>query len=72
VSASVNTQAEQEQIKALYSNKKTTSELIDVSFHVPSYILILRPNLSLKQMMVKHSGDNDQFLRVSLKRMQET
>jgi hypothetical protein len=32
VLASVNTKAEQEQIKAIYSNMQTTSELIDVSF----------------------------------------
>jgi hypothetical protein len=41
VSASVNTQTEQEQIKALYSSMKTTSELKDVSFYVPLYLLTL-------------------------------
>jgi hypothetical protein len=47
VSTSVNTQAEQEQIKALYSSMKTTSQLIDVSFYAPSYLLTMRPNSSL-------------------------
>jgi hypothetical protein len=71
VSASMNTQAEQEQIKALHSSMKTTSELIDVSFYPPLYFLTLRPNSSLIQEVVKHSRDKNQFLRVSLKRMQE-
>jgi hypothetical protein len=48
VSTSVNTQAEQEQIKALYSSMLTTFELIDVSFHVPRYLFTSRPNSSLK------------------------
>jgi hypothetical protein len=39
VSMSVNTQAEQEQIKTLYSSMKTTSELIYVSLYAPSYLL---------------------------------
>jgi hypothetical protein len=51
---------------------KTTSELIDISFYAPSYLLTLRPNSSLIQVVVKHSGDKDQFLRVSLKGMHET
>jgi hypothetical protein len=55
VLAVVNTQAEQEQIKALYSSMQNTSKLIDVSFCVPRYLLILRPNSSLKQAVVKHS-----------------
>jgi hypothetical protein len=52
---SVNTQAEQEQVKALYSSMKTTSELINVSVYAPSYLLTLRPNSSLIQAVVKHS-----------------
>jgi hypothetical protein len=68
----VNTQAEQEQIKALYSSMKTTSELTDLSLYAPSYLLTLRPDSSLIQAVVKHSRDKDQFLRVSLKRMQVT
>jgi hypothetical protein len=72
VSTYVNTIVEQEQIKALYSNMKTTSELIDVSFYAPSYLLPLRLDSFLMQAVVKHSRDKDQFLRVSLKRMQET
>jgi hypothetical protein len=51
---------------------QTTSEFIDVSFHVPCYLLTSRPNSSLKQEVIKNSRDKDQFLRVSLKRMQET
>jgi hypothetical protein len=70
--ASMNTQAKQEQIKALYSSMKTTSELIDVSLYAPSYLLTLRTESFLMQVVVKHSRDKDQFLRVSLKRMQET
>jgi hypothetical protein len=72
VSASVNTKAEQEQIKALCSSMKTTSELIDVSIYAPPYIFTLRLNSSLIQAAVKHSQDKDQFLSVSIKRMQET
>jgi hypothetical protein len=68
----MNTQAEQEQIKALYSSVQNTSELIDISFHIPRYLLTLRPNSPLKQVVVKHSRDKDQFLRVSLKQMQGT
>jgi hypothetical protein len=44
VSASVNTQTEHEQIKALYSSMKTTSKLKDVSFYVPLYLLTLTFN----------------------------
>jgi hypothetical protein len=51
---------------------KTTSKLIDVSFDVPPYLLTLRFNSSLIQAVVKHSRAKDHFLRVSLKRMQET
>jgi hypothetical protein len=72
MSTSVNTQAEQEKIKVLYSSMQTTSKVIDVSFHDSSYLLTLRPNSSLKHAVVKHSRDKDQLLRVSLKRMQET
>jgi hypothetical protein len=57
VSASVNTQAEQEYIKALYSSMKTTNELIDVSFYAPLYLLTLRPDSLLIQVVVKHSRD---------------
>jgi hypothetical protein len=35
VIASMNTEAEQEQIKALYSSMRTTSELVDVSIFIP-------------------------------------
>jgi hypothetical protein len=68
----VNTEAEREQIKALYSIMKTTSELIDASIHASPFILILSSDSSLIQAMVKHSQDKDQFLKVSIKRMQET
>jgi hypothetical protein len=57
---------------ALCSSMKTTSELIDVSFYSPPYLLTLRFNSSLILAVVKHSQDKDQFLRVSLKRMPET
>jgi hypothetical protein len=62
----------QEQIEGLYSSKKSTFELIDVSIYAPPYIFTLRPNSSLIQAVVKHSQDKDQFLKVSIKRMQET
>jgi hypothetical protein len=42
VSVSMDTQVEQEQIKALYSSINTTSKLIDVSFYAPPYLLTLR------------------------------
>jgi hypothetical protein len=67
----MNTEAEREQIKALYSSMKTTSELIDVSIYASPYIFILRHDSSLIQMVVQHSQDKDQFLKVSIKRMQE-
>jgi hypothetical protein len=51
---------------------KTTSELIDVSFYAPPCLLTMRFNSSLIQVVVKDSQDKDQFLRVSLKRMQGT
>jgi hypothetical protein len=41
VSAAVNTQAKQDQIKALYSSMQNTFELVDVSFCIswlPSYL----------------------------------
>jgi hypothetical protein len=58
VTASLNTEAEQEQIKALYSSMKTTSELIDVSIFTSSYLFVLK-------------FDKVQFLKLSIKRMQE-
>jgi hypothetical protein len=51
---------------------KTTFELVDVSIYASPYIFILRPDSSLIQAVVKHSQDKDQFLKVSIKRMQET
>jgi hypothetical protein len=42
VSVSVNTAAKQEQIKALYSSMKTTSELVGVSIYASPYLFILR------------------------------
>jgi hypothetical protein len=68
----VNTKAEQEHIKALYSSMKTTSELMDVSIYAPPYIFTLRLNSSLIQAVVKHCQGKDQFLKVSIERMQET
>jgi hypothetical protein len=72
VTASVNTEAKREQIRALYSSMKTTSKLIDVSIYASLYIFILKLDSSLIQAMVKPSQDKDQFLKVSNKRMQET
>jgi hypothetical protein len=68
----MNTKAKKEQIKALYSSMKTTSELIYVSIYASPYIFILILDSSLIQAVVKHSQDQDQFLKVSIKRMQET
>jgi hypothetical protein len=50
---------------------KTTAELIDVSIHILPYLFDLNFNSSM-QAIVKHSQDKDQFLKVSIKRMQET
>jgi hypothetical protein len=72
VIAYVNTEAKQEWIKALYSSMKTTAELIDVSIHILPYLFDLNFNSSSMQAIVKHSQDKDQFLKVSIKRMQET
>jgi hypothetical protein len=59
ISATVNTQAEQEQIKALYSSIQTTSELIDVSVFILNLLLTLRPNS-------KKQASASPFLMVSL------
>jgi hypothetical protein len=72
VSASVNTEIEWELIKALYSSMRTTSKLVDVSIYASPHIVILRSDSSLVLAVVKHSQDKDQFLKVSIKRMQET
>jgi hypothetical protein len=66
----VNTKAEREQINALYSSMKTTFELIDVSIYASPYILIFRSDSSLIHAMVKHSHGKDQFLKVSIKRIE--
>jgi hypothetical protein len=71
VTASVNTEAEWEQIKALYSSMKTTLELIDVSIFTSSYLCVSKFDSLLMQAVVKHSQDKDQFLKVSIKMMQE-
>jgi hypothetical protein len=71
VTASINIESEWKRIKALYSSMKTTSELIDVSLHILSYLFDLKFD-SLLHAIVKHSQDKDQFLKVSIKRMQET
>jgi hypothetical protein len=68
----VNTEAEQERIKVLYSSMKTTSELIDVSIFTSPYLFVLKFDSFLIQAMVKHPQDKDQFLKVSIKRTQET
>jgi hypothetical protein len=68
----MNTEAEREHIKALYSSMKNTSELIDVSIFTSSYLFVLKFDSLLMQTVVKHSQDKDQFLKVSMKRMQET
>jgi hypothetical protein len=51
---------------------KSTPELVDVSIFTSPYIFVLKFDCSLIQAMVKHSQDKDQFLKVSIKRMQET
>jgi hypothetical protein len=70
VIASVNIEAKQEWIKALYSSMKTTTELIDISMQILSYLFNLKFD-SLVQAIVKHYQDKDKFLKVSIKRMQE-
>jgi hypothetical protein len=72
VTESVHIEAMLEQIKALYSSMKSTSVLIDVSIYSSPYISILRLDPPLIQAVVKHSQDKYQFLKVSIKRMQET
>jgi hypothetical protein len=72
VIACMNTEAEWEQIKALYSSMKTTSKLVDVSTYASPYTFILRLDSSLIQAVIKHSQDKDQFLKVSIRRMQQT
>jgi hypothetical protein len=51
---------------------KSTSELVEVSIFTSPYLFGLKFDSSLIQAMVKHSQDKDQFLKVSIKRMQET
>jgi hypothetical protein len=72
ISASVNTKAKREQIKVVYSIMKTTLELIDVSIFTSPYLFLLKFDSYLKQAMIKHSQDKDQFLKVTIKKMQET
>jgi hypothetical protein len=50
----------------------TTSKLIDISIYASPHIFTLRFDPSLIQEVVKHYQDKDQFLKVSIKRMQET
>jgi hypothetical protein len=50
---------------------KTTSELIDISTQILSYLFDLKFNSSV-QAIVKHYRDKDQFLKVSIKRLQES
>jgi hypothetical protein len=71
ISVSVNTEAEQEQIKVLYSTMKSTLELIDVSIFTSSYLLVSKFDSLLMQAVVKHSQDKDQFLKVLIKMIQE-
>jgi hypothetical protein len=52
---SVNTEAEREQIKVLYSTMKSTLELIDVSIFTSSYLLVSKFDSLLMQAVVKHS-----------------
>jgi hypothetical protein len=70
----VDTEAHQDNIKALYSSLKTTLDQIDVialTIH-----LIASPchgfDSFLMQALAKHSRDEDQFLKVAIKRMTET
>jgi cell shape-determining protein MreC len=51
---------------------KTTSELIDISMHILSYLSDLKFDTSSVQAIVKQSQYKDQYLKVSIKRMQET
>jgi hypothetical protein len=50
----------------------TTSKLIDVGIYASPHVIILRSDSFLIQAVAKHSQDKDQFLKVSMKRMQET
>jgi hypothetical protein len=65
----VDTKVDRDNIKALYSSMKTTSEQIDVS--VLTIYLIASPchgfDSFLLQALVKHSRDKDQFLKVAIK-----
>jgi hypothetical protein len=72
VTASVNTKAKREQIKALYTGMKITSELIDVIIFTSPYLSVLKFDSCLIHAAAKHSQDKDQFLKLSIKRMQET
>jgi hypothetical protein len=71
VTASVNTEAERERIKALYSSMKTTSELIDVSIHILPYLFYSNFDSFLMQAIVKHSQDKDQSFEDELKEATE-
>jgi hypothetical protein len=59
-------------MKAHYSSMETTSELIDVGMYILSFHFYLKFDSSSIQSIVKHSQDKEQFLKVSIKRMQET
>jgi hypothetical protein len=74
VTAAVDTEADRENIKALYSNLKTTSDEIDVSALMTRLIAPSWHGFDsfLTQVLVKHSQDKDQFLKVVIKWMTET
>jgi hypothetical protein len=74
ITTAVDTVADRENIEALYSSLKTTSTQINVSARQTALLHLLVMDLILfpMQVLVKHSQDKDQFLKVAIKWMIET
>jgi hypothetical protein len=74
VTATIDTEADRDNTKMLYSSLKTTLDQIDVS--ALTIFLIASPchdfHSFLMHALVKHSWDKDQFLKVATEWMTET
>jgi hypothetical protein len=72
ITVAIYTRADRENVKALYSSLKSTSAQIDVC----ALKTLTKPSQhgsdSFMQVLLKHSHDKDQFLKVAVKRMTET
>jgi hypothetical protein len=74
VTIAIDTEDDQENIKALYTSLRTTSAQIDLSARQLALLHVLwhGSDSLFMQALVKHSQDKDQFLKATIKRMTET